>query len=92
MPSRSPRPKDALILAVIQTPQDRVKANEHVVIPDYAASCRMRAPGSSMAVLKGLDDPKIRQTLKRIQDARLKGKPATQPKAATQPATRPAGP
>ena len=78
-----------LILAVIQAPNNWVNSKEHVIVTDLCDFMRDEGSpiGSSIAVLKGLDDPKIEQTLKRIQDARLKTRDA-----ATRPATRPAGP
>jgi hypothetical protein len=83
-------PEGAIVLAVIQ--QQSLYADEKTR-SDWIASdlCPFMPENAGMVVLKDLSDPRIQETLKKIQDARLGAVPefirnTTQPQAATKPA------
>jgi hypothetical protein len=86
---RGEPPEGATVMAVIAQQDDG-----YLIVPDVCAF--MPEPGAALVVVDGPGDPKVAQTLKRIQDVRLAARkkqqqlPASKPKAAAAGGNHPA--
>jgi len=64
-----PPEENAIVLAVVRLIRSKKKGESDTAVI-YSHTCTFMPGETSLAVLNGFDDPKIAQTLTKLQDAR----------------------